>query len=89
WLQPMCSVEGCNSLAHLEVDHRRDWAQTHVTDLAYLDRLCPAHHHRKTHHGWALVGGRGKRPFVAPDDPRHPRHTGNQTHPPPDEHEAA
>ncbi|MFN2638321.1 MAG: HNH endonuclease signature motif containing protein, partial [Gemmatimonadaceae bacterium] len=55
WLQPMCSVEGCNSLAHLEVDHRRDWAQTHVTDLAHLDRLCPAHHHRKTHQGWALV----------------------------------
>ena len=24
--------------------------------------------------GWALVLGRGKRPFVAPGDPRHPRH---------------
>ena len=34
-----------------------------------------ADHDKKTSLGWALVDGTGKRAFVAPDDPRHPRHT--------------
>ena len=37
-----------------------------------LDRLCRHHHKPKTHHGWALIEGRGKRAFVPPHDPRHP-----------------
>src|SRR5690242_19941374 len=36
----------------------------------------------KTHHGWALVDGHGKRPMVPPDDPRHPRHTKTANGPP-------
>ena len=28
WLYPTCAVEGCNSLAFLENDHREDWART-------------------------------------------------------------
>ena len=40
--------------------------------LVARDRLCRHHHGLKTHQGWALVPGRGKRPFVPPDDPRHP-----------------
>ena len=51
-------------------------ARTHVTVLDLLDRLCGLHHGLKTHQGWRLVDGRGKRAFVAPDDPRHPRHRG-------------
>jgi len=73
WLYPTCAVEGCNSLAFLENDHREDWARTKITLLELLDRLCPHHHDLKTTEGWALVEGRGKRAFVPPDDPKHPR----------------
>ena len=73
WLYPTCAAEGCNALTFLEFDHRDDWAKTHRTVFDLLDRLCSHHHDRKTRHGWALVDGRGKRAFVPPDDPRHPR----------------
>lgn len=75
WLFPTCAAEGCGaSSSWLETDHREDWARTHFTLLGLLDRLCPRHHRMKTHQGWKLVEGKGKRPFVAPEDPRHPRH---------------
>ena len=75
WLFPTCAAEGCGaSSSWLETDHREDWARTHFTVLGLLDRLCPRHHRMKTHQGWKLVDGKGKRPFVGPDDPRHPRH---------------
>ena len=73
WLYPTCAVEGCAAVAFLEVDHREDWASSHRTVLDLLDRLCSHHHDLKTREGWALVRGRGKREFVPPDDPRHPR----------------
>ncbi len=73
WLYPTCAAEGCSALGRLQMDHRVDWAQSHVTVLDLLDRLCAHHHGLKTHEGWALVQGSGKRAFVAPDDPRHPR----------------
>jgi hypothetical protein len=74
WLYPTCAAEGCNALAFLEFDHRDDWAKTHTTVFDLLDRLCSHHHDLKTRDGWALEEGRGKRAFVSPDDPRHPRH---------------
>jgi hypothetical protein len=74
WLYPTCAVEGCSSLSWLENDHRLDWAKTHLTVFDLLDRLCSHHHDLKSLDGWALVEGHGKRPFVPPDDPRHPRH---------------
>ena len=74
WLYPTCAVEGCPAGTWLENDHRVDWAASHLTVLDLLDRLCRHHHDLKSLEGWALVPGRGKRPFVAPDDPRHPRH---------------
>jgi hypothetical protein len=46
----------------------------HVTVFELLDRLCKMHHDLKTYQGWGLVEGKGKRAFVAPEDPRHPRH---------------
>lgn len=73
WLYPTCAAEGCSALGRLQVDHRIDWAKSHVTVFDLLDRLCAHHHHMKTHEGWALTEGSGKRAFVAPDDPRHPR----------------
>ncbi|MDQ2826332.1 MAG: 13E12 repeat family protein [Actinomycetota bacterium] len=74
WLYPTCAAEGCSSVTWLENDHRADWATTHHTVLDLLDRLCTHHHDLKSLDGWGLVEGRGKRPFVPPDDPRHPRH---------------
>ena len=70
WLFPTCAAEGCGTRSsHLETDHRAEWAKSHVTVLACLDRLCQFHHYRKTYHGWALVPGRGKRAFVPPTTP--------------------
>lgn len=74
WLAPTCRVLGCDVAARLEYDHRHDWADTHITLLEWIDRLCEGHHDKKTYDGWALVAGTGKRPMVPPDDPRHPRH---------------
>lgn len=73
WLYPTCAVAGCAAVAHLENDHRVEWARTHTTVFDLLDRLCTHHHDRKSLDGWALVPGEGKRAFVPPDDPRHPR----------------
>jgi hypothetical protein len=74
WLYPSCAAEGCNSLTYLEMDHRENWAKTRRTVFDLLDRLCSHHHDLKTSDGWALEEGQGKRAFVPPDDPRHPRY---------------
>jgi hypothetical protein len=82
WLYPTCAVEGCGVRSrHCQTDHRTDWAQSHVTVFELLDRLCKMHHDLKTYQGWGLVEGKGKRAFVPPEDPRHPRH-GPQAAPP-------
>jgi hypothetical protein len=72
WLNPTCSVEGCHR-RRIEWDHSLPWAQTRHTRLDELDPLCGFHHDLKTRLGYALIAGTGKRPFLAPDDPRHPR----------------
>jgi hypothetical protein len=74
WLYPSCAASGCVEQIHLENDHREDWARTHFTAFDLMDRFCRFHHALKTNEGWALVEGTGKRDFVPPDDPRHPRH---------------
>jgi hypothetical protein len=73
WLYPTCAAKGCGARARLQADHRVDWAKTHFTVFDWLDLLCGYDHWRKTALGWALVEGVGKRDFVSPDDPRHPR----------------
>ena len=73
WLYPTCAVEGCNAVAFLETDHREDWSKTHVTVFDLADRHCGHHHYLKTTQNWSLVQGTGKRAFVPPHDPRHPR----------------
>jgi hypothetical protein len=80
WTSPECTRSGCTRTFRLENDHRAEWHKTHHTRLDELDRLCDHDHDLKTRHGWALVEGKGKRPMVPPDDPRHPRN-----HPPPAE----
>ena len=72
WQQPCCTALGCTRTFRLENDHRNDWTYTHETRLDGLDPLCEHHHDLKTLHGWALVAGKGPRPMVPPDDPRHP-----------------
>ena len=72
FLHPTCAVQGCSSRAGLQYDHREDFNWTRITAFDLLDRLCGHHHRKKTHEGWALVEGRGKRAFVPPGDPRHP-----------------
>ena len=82
WLFPHCAAEGCGVRAgFLQSDHRVEWAKAHVTVFDLLDRLCRRHHALKTHEGWALVEGRGKRAFVPPGDPRHPGHPANSRPP--------
>ena len=74
WQQPCCTAEGCTRTYRLENDHRDDWVDTHQTRLDGLDPLCEHHHDLKTLRGWALVAGKGPRPMVPPEDPRHPHY---------------
>jgi hypothetical protein len=78
WSQPTCTAEGC-SRTHIEYDHKyaAEYAKTKHTRLDETDPLCTHEHDLKTRLGWALVEGKGKRPFVPPDDPRHPMHAGS------------
>jgi Domain of unknown function (DUF222) len=73
WANDTCIAEGCHR-RRIEYDHSKPWSHTRHTRLDELDPLCEFHHDLKTRLGWALVPGTGKRPFVPPDDPRHPRH---------------
>ena len=70
WLFPVCAAEGCGTrAAHLETDHRLEWAKSHFTVLQLLDRLCKFHHHLKTYQGWALVPGGAKGRSYPPPTP--------------------
>jgi hypothetical protein len=84
WLYPTCAVEGCSAMAR-QWDHREDWSKTHRTPFDGMDGYCCHHHDKKTYDGWALVEGVGKRAFVRPDDPRHPKNKPKaQERPPPE-----
>jgi hypothetical protein len=72
WSKPKCANESCSS-TFVQLDHREPWAETKHTRLDELDPLCPHDHYLKTHDGWSLVEGKGRRAFVGPHDPRHPR----------------
>ncbi len=72
WMKPKCANAACSS-RFVQLDHREPWAATRHTVLDETDPLCPHHHKLKTNRGWSLVEGKGRRAFVGPDDPRHPR----------------
>jgi hypothetical protein len=72
WTSPWCTNSLCSHTLQIQHDHRRPWTEVHETTLDNLDRLCNPCHKRKTHDGWALVNGKGRRPLVPPNDPRHP-----------------
>jgi hypothetical protein len=63
---PTCAVLGCAAVWHLERDHRADWSATHTTSSLQGDHLCHAHHWLKTHRGFSLEPGTGKRRFLPP-----------------------
>ena len=73
WQMPTCTRDICFRRAFLEFDHRTPWPEVQETLLGNVDPLCETEHDLKTHHGWSLVEGTGKRAFVPPDDPRHPK----------------
>ena len=82
FLYTTCAVKGCSARVGLQYDHRIDWAKTYITAFDFLDRLCVHHHRLKTTKNWGLVEGIGKRAFVPPEDPRHPRHASTGSAPP-------
>jgi hypothetical protein len=73
WSARECQRDTCTRTERLENDHRIEWQKCHETRLDNIDPLCSSDHWLKTHEGWALVGGTGKRSMVPPDDPRHPK----------------
>ena len=73
WASAGCTRLGCSRTFRLENDHREDWIKTKHTRLDETDPLCGHDHDLKTHKGWALITGTGKRPMVPPHDPRHPK----------------
>ena len=72
WSKPKCASVECSSM-FVQIDHRIPWATSKHTRLDELDPLCEHDHDLKTYEGWALVRGTGRRAFVPPDDPRHPK----------------
>ena len=73
WTSPRCSNIECSG-TFTEIDHRKPWVTTKHTVLDELDPLCSHCHSLKTHRGWALVDGKGRRKFVGPNDLRHPHY---------------
>jgi hypothetical protein len=72
WLGTTCSVLGCDSADHLEIDHVAPWAATHRTLLPDLAFVCRYHHNAKTHHGFDFEAGTGRRRFVPPEEADEP-----------------
>ncbi|MCU1352256.1 MAG: hypothetical protein JWM05_1465, partial [Acidimicrobiales bacterium] len=66
WRDPRCSNIACTNTLALEIDHRTGWAATRDTCLDDLDRLCPSCHRLKTHGGYHLEPGSGRRRFLPP-----------------------
>ena len=72
---PECVVDTCTATRNLEIDHVTGWAITHTTTLDDLARLCPTHHHQKTHDGYQLTGRPGAWVWTPPGErpAPHPR----------------
>jgi hypothetical protein len=69
-----CTNSCCNRTINVQVDHRVPYAANPETRLGNLDPLCAGAgscHHRKTHEGWELEEGTGRRRLLPPDHPDH------------------
>jgi hypothetical protein len=67
-----CSNIACNRTVAIQIDHRHPYAADPVTELHNQDPLCPDCHRRKTHHGWHLEPGVGRRRLLPTSDPPPP-----------------
>jgi hypothetical protein len=67
---PECVVPGCHVRFGLEIDHVADWANTKVTTIDRLARLCHHHHAQKTRDGWRLDGRPGQWQWIGPEGTR-------------------
>ena len=65
WTGTACSNIACNRTI-TDMDHRIPWNQHQQTHLHNIDPLCDHDHHLKTHHGWTLEPGTGRRRFLPP-----------------------
>ncbi|MFN8016667.1 MAG: hypothetical protein U0P45_00950 [Acidimicrobiales bacterium] len=68
WTGTICSNIACNRTVAVQMDHNLPWTQDPRTKLDNIDPLCPHHHQLKTHHGWHLEPGTGRRRFLPPND---------------------
>jgi hypothetical protein len=64
-----CSNIACNRTVAIEIDHRHPYAADPITELDNQDPLCPECHRRKTHHGWRLEPGGGRRRLLPGSEP--------------------
>ena len=67
-----CSNIACNRTVAIQMDHRIGYVECHETKLDNQDPLCTLDHERKTHHGWHLETGTGRRRFLPPGHPDNP-----------------
>lgn len=67
---PICCVPNCDASDPLERDHYQDdFSKGGKTKLENLARLCPWHHHLKTHKRWRFDGSPGRWRFIPPAQP--------------------
>lgn len=69
WTGLRCANRACNRTVAPQIDHRTPYVERQETKLDNQDPLCPECHRRKTHHGWHLEPGQGRRRFLPPSPP--------------------
>jgi hypothetical protein len=79
-----CSNQKCNKTVALEIDHREPWTIKEETKLDNQDPLCPGCHRLKTHRGYRLEPGTGRRRLLGPDEAGSP-HPADPPAPTPDD----
>jgi hypothetical protein len=67
-----CTNIACNQTVALELDHVDPWATTHESRIGSAEWLCKHDHDLKTHHGYRLEPGTGRRRLLAPTQPDPP-----------------
>ena len=61
---PVCTISGCETSRHLEIDHNIPVAVGGPTSLANLGRLCHHHHDHKTRHDLRRHGPPGHQHLI-------------------------
>jgi hypothetical protein len=67
---PICVAPGCETAHGLEIHHwREDFAESKITNLDSVCRICSRHHDMITYAGFELRGGPGKWELIPPSPP--------------------